>query len=83
MLPDSKIAGESYGTLYVLILDLRRLEHTRHAHGSSHLLFSFLLICLFLLLQEQLSVIAGELLQRDQEVTEGQLEAVNVVMLLA
>lgn len=83
MLPDSKIARESRATSYVLILDLRRLEHTRHTHGSSHLLFGFALISFFLLLQEKLSIIAGELLQRDQEITEGQLEAVDVVMLLA
>jgi hypothetical protein len=74
------------GILEVLVLvvfHLRRLEHTRNACGSRPLGLLALLRLELLLLKEKLSVVTSrELLELNEEVAEGKLEAVEVRVVL-
>lgn len=66
--------------LIVLGLNLRRLQQTAHL-GSSFVVCSQLLLVLLLLLNsKQLGIVAGELLERDQEITKVQSELVILVV---
>lgn len=64
----------------ILILQLIWLEHSRNPHCS--LTFGiYLLLCLeFFFFQEELRVVAGEFFELDKEVSQGQLEAKDVVV---
>lgn len=69
--------------ILILILELTWLEHSRDAHCSLSFSRKFLLRFEFLLLQEQLCVIASrELLELDKEITKSELEAGDVVVIL-
>lgn len=62
----------------LIIVHLRRLQQTTNLHSPFTLLFLRSLCSLFTLLGKQLSIVAGELLQGDQEVAQNDLETVQV-----
>lgn len=62
----------------LVILHLRRLQQSTNLHSAFTLLFFSSLGCLLALFGEQLCIVARELLQRDQEVTKDDLEAIEI-----
>lgn len=66
--------------VFILILQLIWLEHSRNPHCSLTLSI-YLLLCLeFFFFQEKLRVVAGEFFELNKEVSQGQLEAKDVVV---
>jgi hypothetical protein len=67
--------------IFVLVFQLRWLEHAGNPHSSVSFCQRLLLLFGLLLFQEEFRVIPRELLQLDQEVSERQLEPIDVVMI--
>jgi len=63
----------------LVVLNLARLEQAADLHGTRTLLVLGVLGGLLAVLDEELSVVAGELFERDQEVTEDELELGQVL----
>ena len=66
--------------ILVSVFQLRRLEHTRDTHGSRPFFLGLASSFRFFLFQEQLCVVARELLELNEEVPERLLEAVDVAV---
>lgn len=69
--------------VFVLVLQLRRLEHARDAHRRLALFLRLALRLRLLLFQEEVGVVSGELLELDEEVAQRELEPVDVAVELA
>jgi hypothetical protein len=63
----------------LIVLNLARLEQAADLHGTRTLLVLCVLGGLLAVLNEELGVVAGKLLERDQEVTEDELELGQVL----
>lgn len=63
----------------LVVINLTRLEKTANLHGALSLLGFGFLSSLLTVLDEQLRIITSKLLELNQEVTQCELEAVDVV----
>lgn len=68
--------------VFVLVLNLIGLEHSRNPHRRLSLGLRLLLLLQLLLLEVQLCIVSRELLELDQEVSESELEVVDIVGVL-
>ena len=66
--------------ILVSVFQLRRLEHTGDTHGSRPFFLGLASSLRFFLFQEQFGIVAGELLELNEEVSESLLEAVDVAV---
>lgn len=66
----------------LVVVHLTGLEQTSNLHCSLALLFLCFLRCFLAVFGEQVGIVAGELLELDEEVAKSQLEAVDVFGLL-
>lgn len=64
--------------VFVLVFELRRLKHAGDTHGSTTLFKSLSLRLRLFLVKEQLCVVARELLECNEEVTESKLEPIRI-----
>jgi hypothetical protein len=78
--PSASIKSE----FFVLVLYLIRFEHARNPHCRLSLLFRLSLNLRFLFFQEKLRVVPrGEFFELNEEVTQCQLETIDIVVVLA
>lgn len=69
--------------IFVLVLELRWLEHTRNTHRGLALSLRLALRLGLLLFEEEVCVVPGELLELYEEVAQRQLEPVDIAVELA